>query len=55
MGYPKHMYKGSYTSEKLNADEKIVTDEKQEQAARKKGFIDGREFFSKPPVDVETD
>lgn len=53
MGYPKHMYKGSYTSEKLNAEEKIVSDEKQEAAARKRGFVSGHEFFSRPPEDVE--
>jgi hypothetical protein len=55
MGYPKHMYKGSYTSAKLNAEEKIVADEKQEALARKKGFIDGKEFFSKPATDIEID
>ena len=51
MNYPKHMYKGFYTPDKIHADEKIVADEKQEREARKKGFIDCVEFLSKPPAE----
>lgn len=49
MGYPKSMYRGSYTPDAINADHLIVRDEGQEDQARVDGFIDGHEFFSKPP------
>lgn len=50
MGYPKQMYKGSYTPSAINAEQQVALDEKDEKAARKAGFIDGHEFFSKPPA-----
>lgn len=50
MGYPKQFYKGSYTPSAIHAEEKVALDEKDEKAARKLGFIDGHEFFSKPPA-----
>jgi hypothetical protein len=53
MSYPKHLYKGFYTMDAIHAEEKIVTDEQQEKAARKQNFIDGHEFFSKPPADTK--
>lgn len=43
------MYKGTYTPDAIQAEEKPVQDEKEEKSARKLGFIDGHEFFSKPP------
>lgn len=48
MGFPKQMYKGSHNPDKINAEEKVVTDDAEEKAARKLGFIDGKEFFAKP-------
>ena len=54
MGYPKSMYKGGYTADEITAEHKIVTDEAAEKALRKKGFIDGKELFSKPPVEAGT-
>lgn len=53
MSYPKHMYKGSYTPTAIQAEEKIVEDEQQEKTMRKRGFLDGHEFFSKPPLEPE--
>ena len=44
------MYKGTYTTEKILADHRIVNDEKEERRARKEGYKDGHEFFYKPPV-----
>jgi hypothetical protein len=52
MGYPKQMYKGSYTPSAINAEQQVAQDEKDEKAARKAGFIDGHEFFSKPPYEA---
>lgn len=49
MGYPKSMYKGGYTAEKIWAEESKAHDEREEGALRKQGFIDGKELFSKPP------
>jgi hypothetical protein len=51
--YPRQMYKGSYTPDALSADEKVVKDAKEERDARNKGFLDGNEFFSKPPSEQE--
>lgn len=53
MSYPKHMYKGSYDAAALWGEEKIVADLLEEKAARKAGFLDGHEFFSKPPRKIE--
>lgn len=55
MAYPKHFYKGFYTPEDIVAKEAIARDEADEKSLRKKGFIDGKEFFSKPPVVEEED
>ena len=49
MGYPKAMYRGSFTPEAIQAEEKTVRDEQEERAVRKHGFVDGHEFFSKTP------
>lgn len=43
------MYKGYYTPDSIEAEHVIAVDEKQEKALRKQGFLDGHEFFSKPP------
>jgi len=53
MGYPKSMYKGDYTDSEIRAEHKTVNDSKAEAILRKKGFMDGHEFFSKPPADAE--
>lgn len=49
MGYPKSMYKGGYSAEKIWAEEKVAHDEPTEKDLRKQGFVDGKELFSKPP------
>ena len=55
MGYPKQFYKGFYTPDEIVAKEAVAKDEADEKALRKKGFIDGHEFFSKPAVVEEED
>lgn len=52
--YPKQMYKGSYSSAAVSAEEMVVHSDKEEKAARAKGFIDGNEFFSKPATDHQS-
>lgn len=54
-GYPKQFYKGFYTPEQIVAKEAVAKDESEEKALRKKGFIDGKEFFSKPAVVPQED
>lgn len=53
MGYPKQMYKGSHTPDKINAEERVANDEKEEKNARKDGFVDGKEFFAQAPAKPE--
>lgn len=49
MSYPKSMYKGSWTPDAINAEHKIVHDEKREAALRADGFVDGRQLLDSPP------
>lgn len=53
MSYPKQMYKGSYDAAAIYGEEQVVIDAQMEKVARKQGFLDGHEFFSKPPREAE--
>jgi hypothetical protein len=49
LDYPKQFYKGSYTADAIQGESRVALNEKQEKALRKLGFVDGHEFFYKPP------